>query len=283
MTYAKKIIRASIPRPIRNWLRSPAKSVAWGWSEIKYRVGIKHHIEIRPGWSVSCHPGAYGFAYWAQDSDQEQVSEFDGFIAHCYPGMIFFDIGAHFGLFSLAALHYGGATARAVAVDPSLTATRMMRIQADLNEVSHRLSIVQAAVGNRTDWHEMVTVGVVSGGYLVAASKDHPASERTRTPATTLDKLAEETGDLPTHIKIDVEGYEADVLMGGTRVLSQPKSPLLFLELHNQMIRERNGNPEDTLLLLRKLKYETFTVDGNPIDNNAILSKPLIRVIAKRN
>jgi FkbM family methyltransferase len=231
---------------------------------------------------LTCHPAAYGFAYWAQDSDQEQASEFDGFIASCRPDMILFDIGAHFGLFSFAALHYGGATARAVAVDPSATAVRMMRIQSNLNDTGDRLKIVQAAAGLQTDWREMVPVGVISGGYMVAAGADHPASERTRTIATTVDKLAAEFGDAPTHIKIDAEGDEAEVLMGGAGVLSQPNSPLLFLELHNQMIRDRNADPEDTLLLLEKFQYETFDVNGDPISSEAMLSKPLIRIVAKR-
>lgn len=283
MSLVKKLVRTLIPRRLRNWLRAPTKSAEWAWAALKFAVGVKQVVEIRPGWSLKCHPAAYGFAYRSQDTDDEQIEEFDGFISSCCPDMVLFDIGAHFGLFSFAALHYGGGSAKAIAVDPSDTATRMMRIQADLNEVGSSLSIVQAAVGERTDWQEMVTVGVMSGGYLVAASKDHPASEVTRTPATTLDKLAEEFGALPTHIKIDVEGFEAEVLKGGNNVLSQTEPPLLFLELHNEMIRDGGGNPEDTLDLLKKFRYDIFALDGSPINSSEILSKPLVRVVAKRN
>ena len=52
-------------------------------------------------------------------SDDELIEELDSFIAHCRRGMVLFDVGAHFGVFSLAALHYGGPDAIAVAVDPS--------------------------------------------------------------------------------------------------------------------------------------------------------------------
>lgn len=283
MSQVKKLARTLIPRDVRNWLRAPSKSFEWGWAALKFSVGIKQVVEIRPGWTLQCHPAAYGFAYRSQDTDQEQIEEFDSFISSCSPDMVLFDIGAHFGLFSFAALHYGGANAKSIAVDPSDTATRMMRIQADLNDESQRLSIVQAAVGERTDWQEMVTVGVMSGGYLIAADKDHPASESTRCPATTLDKLAEDFGIQPTHIKIDVEGFEAEVLKGGSHVLSNAESPLLFLELHNQMIRDGGGNPEDTLMLLKKLNYEMCAVDGSPINNGEILSRPLVRVVAKKS
>jgi FkbM family methyltransferase len=238
---------------------------------------------MRPGWTLKCHPAAYGFAYWAQDSDPEQVAEFDGFISHCAPKMVLFDIGAHFGLFSLAALHYGGAEAKAIAVDPSPTASRITRIQARLNNVASRLHVVQASVGEQVGWRDMVAVGVLAGGYFVAPTETYPARELTQTREVTLDRLAEEYKLLPTHIKIDVEGYEAAVIGGGKYILSLPVAPMLFIELHNQMIRDRGGNPCETLSLLEGLGYETFTVDGVPVDRDSILNHPLIRVTAKKS
>jgi hypothetical protein len=103
-----------------------------------------------------------------------------------------------------------------------------------------------------------------------------------QTKAISLDKLAEELKLSPTHIKIDVEGDEAAVLRGGKQLLSQVPAPTLFIELHNTIVRERGQNPADTLLTLRAYGYRTFTVDSCAIDDDAILSKPLIRIIAKK-
>lgn len=282
MNTAKRLVRACIPRSVRNWLRSPAKTAEWTWGEIKHGVGANRTVQMRPDWSLSCHPLAYRFAYHAQDNDPEQAAEFNGFIANCQPGMVLFDIGAHFGLFSLAALHYGGLQAQAVAVDPSPVAVRFLNIQARLNHVVDRLQIVQASVGDQEGWQKMVSVGVLASGYYVAPAKDHSASEVTQTMAVTLDQLAERYKILPTHIKIDVEGYEAAVLRGGQQLLSQTPAPILFIELHNEISREGGGDPADPLMLLRDYGYRTFTVDGFPINDNAILKKPLIRIIAKR-
>src|SRR4051794_32708229 len=119
MKLLRDLVRPCIPRGIRNWVRSPTKSARWIWDEVRYASGQTQEVRVRPDWSLLCHPAAYRFAYYAQHADEEQVAEFDGFISTCRPGMVLFDIGAHFGLFSLAALHYGGIAARAVAVDPS--------------------------------------------------------------------------------------------------------------------------------------------------------------------
>lgn len=282
MITAKNLVRACIPRSARNWLRSPAKSIRWVWDGVRNNLGANQTIQMRPGWNLQCHPAACRFANDNQNADPDQVAEFDAFIASSFSDMVLFDVGAHFGLFSLAALHYGGTKTKVIAVDPSPTACRIMNIQARLNNVGDNLSIIQASVGERTGWQDMVAVGVISGAYLVAPSDEHPVGELTRTKAVTLDQLARDFKVLPTHIKIDVEGCEAEVLRGGCEVLSHDKSPLLFLELHNQMIRERSENPEDTLFLLKKFGYEIFAMDKSTLDSNAILNKPLIRVFAKK-
>ena len=237
---------------------------------------------MRPDWSLICHPAAYRCAYHAQKNDPEQIAEFDGFIDNSSQGMILFDVGAHFGLFSLASLHYGGPEARAVAIDPSPTAIRFLNIQAKLNQSADRLRVIQAAVKDQVGWQSMVAVGVLASGYYVAPTEDHSASELSQARSVTLDGIVEELRITPTHIKIDVEGYEAAVLRGGQKLFSQLPAPILFLEVHNEIVRELSGNPAETLIVLRDYGYKTSTSDGFPISEDEILSKPLIRIIARK-
>ena len=279
---AKKVVRACVPRSIRNWVRAPRASARWSLEEVRFFFGGRKTIELRPGWQLLCHPAAYRTAYRAQAEDPEQVAEFDAFISHSAPAMTLFDVGAHFGLFSLAALHYGGTSSRAVAVDPSPVAARFVKLQAKLNGVSSRLQVVQASAGDSDGWRDMISVGVQASGYYIAPSKEHPRSELTKTRAITLDELAREFRVRPTHIKIDVEGDEASVLRGGSSVLSTEPAPLLFVELHNEIVRQSGRDPAETLALLRDYGYQTFTVENAPIDEAAILSQPLVRIIARK-
>jgi hypothetical protein len=129
----------------------------------------------------------------------------------------------------------------------------------------------------------MVAIGILAGGYFSAPNRDHPSTEVTHAAAITLDALVEQFSVQPTHVKIDVEGFEAAVLRGGHRLLSQRLSPILFIELHNQMIREREGNPEETLDLLRYYGYSISAVGGTPLDDGSILNCPLIRITAVRS
>ena len=103
---------------------------------------------------------------------------------------------------------------------------------------------------------------------------------RDRVQAVTIDQMALEFGT-PTHLKIDVEGHEAAVLRGGRSTL-QRFSPLLFLELHNEMVVSAGENPYVTLNELTQLGYDTFALSGEAIDADAILARPIIRIVAKR-
>jgi FkbM family methyltransferase len=196
--------------------------------------------------------------------------------------LVFFDIGAHFGLFSFAALHYGGPTSKAVAIDPSPVAIKLLNTQAILNESANRLTVIQASVADHSGWQDMVAVGVLASGYYIAPTQELPESELTKTRSITLDGIVDELGVVPTHIKIDVEGHEAAVLRGGRRTFSGNSAPLLFLEVHNQIVRSLNGDPEETLQLLRDYGYEIFTSNDGPIGDDEILKEPLIRVICRK-
>lgn len=274
--------RFLVPRGTRNWLRSPSVSARWVWDDVKFSLGIRNVIEMQPGWALTCHPAAYRCAYFAHKSDPEQKAEFEGFINNSSTGMVLLDIGAHFGLFSFAALHYGGPTAQAIAVDPSPIATRFLKLQAKLNSSTDRLHVIQASVSDHSGWQSMVAVGVLASGYYIASSEGYPASELSRTKAVTLDGIVDEFGVIPTHIKIDVEGNEAAVLRGGQKIFSKIPAPIVFLEVHNEMVRDAGGNPEQTIMLLRGYGYETFTSAEIPISAKAILAKPLIRIIARK-
>jgi hypothetical protein len=128
----------------------------------------------------------------------------------------------------------------------------------------------------------MVPTGIVGSGYYVAPDEEHSSSEMHKTRACTIDALAAEFDMKPTHIKIDVEGYEAAVLRGSRDVLAGKAAPVIFLEIHNEIVRNLGNDPGETLEVLREAGYETFSLDGSPLDAAEILAQPLIRIVAKR-
>ncbi|MEQ1472710.1 MAG: FkbM family methyltransferase, partial [Candidatus Acidiferrum sp.] len=220
---------------------------------------------------------AFKVAYRDQILDRDQHAEVINFVARCDPRMVLFDIGAHYGIFSLIAAHRG---ATVIAVEPSTAAVRMIARQAALNHESDRIHIVHAAASSGSGTLKMLGSGVFSDDYFRVVEGRSPR-ELMSVRAVTIDSLAAEFGS-PTHIKIDVEGQEAAVLAGGRETLAR-HSPELFLELHNQMISEAGGEPSAALNELRTLGYRTFALDGVPIVQGQILQQTLVRLVATKD
>jgi len=276
MALLKNLARQTIPRWLRNGLRSPRRTAQWWINDILPPVPF----QIRRDWTLQCPRNAFEAAYRHQVEDPVQAEELDDFIraVRSQKKTVFLDIGAHFGIFSFAALHYGGPESRALAVDPSGVAIRMIRRVAALNGAAQRVRAIQAAAGRESGELEMVEAGVTAAGYMVLPA-DHPPSERTRIPLVTIDSLADSPEGCPTLIKVDVEGFELDVLRGGERTLRDQSIPLC-LELHNAMIRERGGDPREVLDLLGESGYARFSAGAKDQSTRNLLHPDVMRFVA---
>jgi FkbM family methyltransferase len=272
----KTLIRRTVPRPLRNWLRSPSKSIEWMWDTIQFSLGATKTFEFPPALRIVMHPHAFKVAHKAQISEPEESAEFQNFISYCNSGMFLFDIGAHYGLFSLVAAQFNGT---AVAVDPSDIAIRMIVRQIALNNAGNRIRTLRAAASDESGTLQMLSSGVFSEGYFKLAV-GRSASEIANIRSVTIDEMTSEFGP-PTHIKIDVEGHEAATLRGGRGTLTR-FSPTLFLELHNEMVTADGGDPNAALDELQGLSYSPFSYGGVLLDRTHIFSKPITRVVARR-
>jgi FkbM family methyltransferase len=271
----KNVIRASVPREVRNWLRSPSRSAEWLWDSAAFSLGQTKTLQLAPNVSLVCHPHFYKVVESAQLHDPDQAEEFSNFLSHCSDRMFLFDIGAHFGVFSLALAQFGG---KAVAADPSPIATKMMDTEVSLNKCGDRVRVLQAAVSDLNGEMALLSAGTFSEGYF-RVEQGRMASELTKTQALTVDQMTTQFS-APTHLKIDVEGHEAAVLRGARETLGK-HVPVLFLELHTEMVQAGGGDPNEALNLVEAAGYRTLDFAGTPIGRDEILSRPIIRIVAE--
>jgi len=143
-------------------------------------------------------------------------------------GDLVFDIGAHVGD-RIAAFRRLGA--RVVAVEPQPPLVRVLRL---IYGRDGMVTVTHAAMGSSVGSTRLMinvanpTISTASQDFMQAAhgAKGWDNERWTRSievPLTTLDALIAEHG-MPAFIKIDVEGFEAEVLAG----LAQPVAALSF-------------------------------------------------------
>jgi FkbM family methyltransferase len=217
-------------------------------------------MEIRTGWQINCHPiCAPSFAVF--DEDPQQRAELDQFIANCSAGMQLIDVGAHWGIFVLAALHYGGEGTRVLCIEPSRPASKTLKINIHLNGDDDRVQIVMAAAGSENNYLKMLTTGAGGADFMVTPSEERP--DAVLVQQRTINDICRQTRFTPTHIKIDVEGREEEVINGAEEVIKDCR-PIIFMELHGDIIRAAGGDPRNLPLRLEQLGYR-FTQNDAPL------------------
>ena len=86
---------------------------------------------------------------------------------------------------------------------------------------------------------------------------------------TTVDREVDALGLVPDVMKIDVEGYEFEVLRGAQGLLRSRK-PVLCLELHLDLLERRGIPPAELVASLQSHGYHFRSCVGRPLDPSDI-------------
>lgn len=160
------------------------------------------------------------------------------------PGMTFFDVGASIGFYTMLA---ASRVERVFAFEPLPRARQVLLANVQRNKL-HHVIVIAAPLFSRQ----------VSG---VMNCKRRFRSGKGNVRATTLDQFSV----VPDVIKVDVEGAEADVFLGGAEMLARRK-PILVLELHPTLLSRFGRTPKDPKRILRRCGYGTWTCLGKRRD-----------------
>jgi FkbM family methyltransferase len=185
------------------------------------------------------------------------------------PGMVFVDVGAHYGYYSLLAQPLVGDTGHVFAFEPGRSTISLLRRNlAGLPNVR----VEQAAVCDRTGRHTMHDFGPrhsALGGLFAQART--PAEERAGLRAETyevvcvaLDDYFGQLGVRPDVVKVDAESSEFEVLQGMERILREG-APLVTIEVGDYEVSGSRSS-RDCISLLESLGYAAFErADGRVV------------------
>lgn len=173
------------------------------------------------------------------------------------PGMTIVDVGANIGYYVLLFAQRLGGRGEIHAIEPSPENLPELRRTVERNALD-RVHIHPVALGA-----ESGTTGLRTG--INSGIVDRAAGAY-QCPVRRLDELIPGRVDL---VKIDVEGFEGQVLSGADGMLSQYR-PTLFLELHPHIVPRFGFTVEGILDGLRRHYrnieiYESATSDSTPV------------------
>jgi FkbM family methyltransferase len=146
------------------------------------------------------------------------------------PDDVFVDVGANVGSYSVLASAVCGA--RSISVEPDPSTMNALRRNIECNKIEDRVTLVEAAVGAEIGTARF-TVGHDTTNRV--ASEGEPGTRVVQ--VRTLDECLKCLN--PVLIKIDVEGYETEVIEGANATLLNPSLLAVQLETVDESVRTR--------------------------------------------
>jgi FkbM family methyltransferase len=184
------------------------------------------------------------------------------------PGNVFYDLGAHSGLFTLLGARIVGRTGLVAAFEPNTASVANLRQHIALNKLNNVI-VVQAAISNRRGRARFTPTGSLSGGLAGLPPSKYlgrlDAHGSLEVEVTTLDDArVEKQLPPPNVIKMDIEGAEVDALRGANSLLKMHR-PIVLVATHGV------GLAEQCRSLLGDLGYSCRPM---PTDQNELVFSP---------
>ena len=162
--------------------------------------------------------------------EPEQTSVFVNTLKN---GMVFFDIGANIGYYTILGARLIGSKGRVFAFEPVLRNLVYLYQHTLVNKASN-VTIISVACSDTTSLKNFCWGKNYAEGHLCEKSDNNNTIP---VPTISIDEVIQQVGISPDVIKIDVEGAELSVLKGAQGVLSKAR-PKIFLSTHSYILRE---------------------------------------------
>jgi len=191
-------------------------------------------------------------------------------------GDTFWDIGAHVGLYSLFVSKIVGPEGSVFAFEPSPDVFLLLRSN---TQDKNNIQTFQYGIGSTEGTASFAAQGISSMGSFVEEVTEisrhhHPTEQIHKVLVTTrkIDALLNELRN-PSLIKIDVEGFELEVLKGSERLLSEIR-PILIIEVHPYQLMLSSGTEQTLFDRLQHYDYDWNVIDRNPNSVYTIVANP---------
>ena len=138
------------------------------------------------------------------------------------PEDVFVDIGANMGTYTVLASGVCGAYS--YSFEPIQSTFERLQANNTLNNLQARTTAIQCALGSNK--------GEIKFTYQQDTTNHVATDEETDIVTVPVNRLDDVVSQTPTLLKIDVEGFETEVLQGATQHLANPQLKAIIIELN---------------------------------------------------
>jgi FkbM family methyltransferase len=245
----------------RNPVKAVAKRIAWRLRWLRTSEPIE--LRMNGGFLVAAPHGAVGnLIYCMGNSEPESADFVSGFLK---PGMIFFDVGANIGEYTLIASRGVGPTGAVHTFEAQPDTFALLQRNCATNGAEN-VKLNHSAVCEREGEVEFDVSDDPSMSSMTGVSGLEHKRARIRVPGVNLDRYCQTHRIWPSLMKIDVEGAEFLVLRGAAAMLQRPpgQAPAIIFECLSSQYARFGYTTEAVVTYLESFDYKVFqmTEDG---------------------
>lgn len=169
------------------------------------------------------------------------------------PGMIILEVGANIGYYALLETRLAGPRGYLYAMEPAPFNFNLLQRNLKLNNLNNH-SLFNTAAGAESGVAKFLLSGRSNLSTFI--EREDLTGEEVDVNVITLDEFMEDKK--VDFIRMDVEGYEKEILKGFTKLLKlEEKRPrYFFIEVHSELLHKKNSSARDILESLRECGYE---------------------------
>lgn len=214
---------------------------------LPFDIGSFLHIKIRvQDYFIGLHQSSLSIAFWFNPNDR--ISDYKFITSYLKENDIYIDVGANIGTTLIPAANSikGG---KAIGFEPHPKIFSYLKDNISLNNQENSVELHNCALGNER-------------GYLNFSSNRWDDMNKILTegigikiPIKLLDDIGEKYAKIDL-IKIDVEGYEKFVILGGIKTLK--KTECIYFEISEEQFGLFQYSMKDLLIILENMDFQLF-------------------------
>jgi FkbM family methyltransferase len=217
-----------------------------GKSPLAYKLSFKYQDNLR----LVFAPSMLTYVLFA--SKNTRANDVDIINRFVKQGDTVIDVGAHIGSMSLVAATLVGTNGQVIAFEPVPKFFSILNANIKLNKLESRITAYPYAVGEKKDT-------VYMDDNVTDDTTNHVSSSGKEVEQIDLDSMVEKYQKIDL-LKIDVEGYETEVLRGAKDTLN--KTEIIFIEFYTKNLRSLGHNPNEVITILTT-HFNIFIQDSN--------------------
>jgi FkbM family methyltransferase len=171
------------------------------------------------------------------------------------PGATFVDVGANEGYFSVIASTLVGSAGRVIAVEPQQRLRNVLERNFDLNDIRN-VTVVDRAISNTRASATLHLSPDMNTGSTALRQTTAYSTEQVQVDTMTLSDLVHDYAiDRIDLMKMDIEGFEYEAILGSPELFREQRIKALALELHPRALVARGHTAEGIVHMLKSYGY----------------------------